>query len=184
MKILFVNACVRKESRTKILADYLIQKIEGQLTEINLGEDLPRPFDEKMLLRRNELIKKGDFEDKMFSYAKRFAEADIIVVAVPFWDFSFPALFKTFIEHVNVSGLVFKYTATGIQTLCKAKTLYYVTTMGGYNPTDFGFGYVKALCETLYGIKNVHLIKAEGLDIVGNDVGAILEAAKKEINRI
>ena len=184
MNILFVNACVRKESRTKILADYLLERLEGHVTKINLNKDLPEPFNEKMLLKRDMLIKKGDFEDEMFSYAKQFVEADIVVVAAPFWDFSFPALFKTFIEHVNVSGLVFKYTLDGIQTLCKAKTLYYVTTMGGYNPIDFGFGYVKALCNTLYGIKDVRLVKAEGLDIVGNNAHAILEAAKKEIDLI
>ena len=184
MNVLFINACVRKESRTKILADYLLEKIGGKVTEINLGKDLPQPFDEKMLLKRNELIKKEAFDDEMFLYARQFAQADIIVIAAPFWDFSFPAVFKAFIEHVNVSGLVFKYTASGIETLCKAKTLYYVTTMGGYNPVDYGFGYVKALCKTLYGIKNVRLIKAEGLDIVGNDVNAILAAAKKEIDLI
>ena len=184
MNILFINACVRKESRTKILADYLLKKLHGKITEINLNKDLPQPFNEEMLLKRNALIKENHFEDEMFSYARQFADADIIVVAAPFWDFSFPALFKTFIEHVNVSGLVFKYTATGIQTLCKAKTLYYVTAMGGYNPTDFGFGYVKALCHTLYGIDDVRLIKAEGLDIVGNDVQTILNKAKKEIDTI
>lgn len=184
MNILFVNACVRGESRTKILADCLLKKLGGNVTEINLNKDLPKPFDEKMLLKRDLLIKNGNYEDEMFLYAKKFASADVIVVAVPFWDFSFPALFKVFIEHVNVSGLVFKYTLEGIQTLCRAKTLYYVTTMGGHNPIDFGFGYVKALCDTLYGIKDVRLIKAEGLDIIGNDVRAILEAAKKEIDLI
>lgn len=184
MNVLFINACVRKESRTKKLADYLLKKLGGQVTEINLNKDLPEPFNERMLIKRSELIKEGNFDDEMFLYAKKFASADIIVVAAPFWDFSFPALFKVFIEHVNVSGLVFKYTLEGIQKLCRAKTLYYVTTMGGYNPTDFGFGYVKALCDTLYGIKDVRLIKAEGLDIIGNDVRAILEAAKKEIDLI
>lgn len=184
MNVLFINACVRKESRTKKLADYLLKKLGGQVTEINLNKDLPEPFNERMLLKRSELIKEGNFDDEMFLYAKQFVRADIIVVAAPFWDFSFPALFKVFIEHVNVSGLVFKYTLEGIQTLCRAKTLYYVTTMGGHNPIDFGFGYVKALCDTLYGIKDVRLIKAEGLDIIGNDVRAILEAAKKEIDLI
>lgn len=184
MKVLFVNACLRKESRTKILADYLLKKIGGDVQEINLGHDLPAPLSEKTLNARNALIKKGAFENEIFSYANAFANADVIVAAAPLWDFSFPAVFKAFIEHVNVSGLVFKYTASGIQTLCRAKTLYYVTTMGGYNPVDYGFGYVKALCETLYGIHDVRLIKAEGLDIIGNDVEAILAAAKKEIDNI
>ncbi|MBR2299191.1 MAG: NAD(P)H-dependent oxidoreductase [Alphaproteobacteria bacterium] len=184
MKVLFVNACVRSRSRTKILADYLIEKLGAKVDEINLNEDAPKPFDEMMLEKRDALIKKGQFDNKAFDYAKRFADADMIIIAAPFWDFSFPALLKTFIEHVNVSGIVFKYTDTGIQTLCKASKLYYVTTMGGYNPTDYGFGYIKALCGALYGIDDVRLIKAEGLDIVGNDVDEIMEKAKKEIDKM
>ena len=184
MKVLFVNACVRSQSRTKILADYLIQKLRADVDEINLGKEEPKPFNEKMIEKRDQLIKEGKFDDEMFAYARRFANADMIIVAAPYWDFSFPALLKTFIEHVSVGGIVFKYTPNGIQTLCKAQKLYYVTTMGGHNPTDFGFGYIKALGNTLYGIRDIKLIKAEGLDIVGNDVSATLEKAKKEIDEM
>lgn len=184
MKVLFVNACVRSQSRTKILADYLIEKLGAKVDEINLEKDAPKPFNEMMLEKRDELIKSGQFDDKIFDYARRFANADMIIIAAPFWDFSFPALLKIFIEHVCVSGIAFKYTNTGIQTLCKASKLYYVTTMGGYNSTDYGFGYIKALCDVLYGIDDVRLIKAEGLDIIGNDVDEIMEKAKKEIDKM
>ena len=34
---LFVNACVRKESRTKALADQLLRKLGGPYEEIRLG---------------------------------------------------------------------------------------------------------------------------------------------------
>ena len=184
MKVLFVNACVRKDSRTKILADAVLKKIGGDIQEVDLEKDLPEPLNAKTLEKRSRLIAQGAFDDEMFLYAKEFATADIIVVAAPFWDFSFPALLKAYIEQVNVSGLVFKYTAEGIKGLCKAKTLYYVTTMGGHNPIDFGFGYVKALCNEMYGIDDVRLIKAEGLDIIGNDVSAILQAAHQDIEKM
>lgn len=184
MTVLFVNACVRYGSRTKILADYLLKKLNVPFDEINLNKDYPKPFNESLLNKRNQLIQKGAFDDSMFDYAKAFSKAETIVVAAPFWDFSFPALLKTFIEHVNVNGLVFKYTDQGIVSLCKAKTLYYITTMGGYNPTDYGFGYIKALSETLYGIKNIQLIKAEGLDVMGNNVNEILDGAKKQIDQL
>ncbi|MBO4293882.1 MAG: NAD(P)H-dependent oxidoreductase [Alphaproteobacteria bacterium] len=184
MKVLFINACVRKESRTKVLADYVLRKIGGDVVEVNLNEKRPEPLNLETLNQRSQLIRQGAFDDKMFLYAKEFASADIIVMAAPFWDFSFPALLKTYIEHVNVSGIVFKYSDQGIQGLCRAQKLYYITTMGGYNTTDFGYGYVKALCNELYQIKDVRLIKAEGLDIVGNDIAGILEAARKNIDNM
>ena len=185
MTVLYVNACVRENSRTQILAQHLLKKLQKPVQEINLGQLALQPLDLELLQKRKALLKAGSTDNPMFSYAHQFAQADEIVVAAPMWDLSFPALLKTFIEHVNVGGIVFKYSDEGkIMPLCKAKTLYYVMTMGGYHQTDFGFGYVKTLCNTLYGIYDVRLFKAEGLDIVGNDVSAILQAVKKEIDSV
>ena len=35
MNILFVNACVRKESRTRILAERVLSMLDGTVTEVN-----------------------------------------------------------------------------------------------------------------------------------------------------
>ncbi|MBP5615420.1 MAG: NAD(P)H-dependent oxidoreductase [Alphaproteobacteria bacterium] len=183
MKILLINASVRADSRTKMLTDYLLLKLKGEVETIDLKTQKLQPLDDKTLAQRDALIKEKHFDYPMFDLAKQFMAADIIVMCAPMWDLSFPAMLKTFVEHINVSGLVFKYGADGrIISNCQAKVLYYVTTMGGYYTTDFGFGYIKALCDMLYQIKNVYLIKAEGLDIVGNDAAAALEKAKREID--
>lgn len=183
MKILLINASVRADSRTKMLTNYLLLKLEGDVETIDLKTQKLQPLDDKTLAQRDALIKEKHFDYPMFDLAKQFMAADIIVMCAPMWDLSFPAMLKTFVEHINVSGLVFKYGPNGnIISNCKAKMLYYVTTMGGYYSTDFGFGYIKALCDALYGIGDVRLVKAEGLDIIGNDVDAILKAAKTEID--
>jgi FMN-dependent NADH-azoreductase len=112
----------------------------------------------------------------MFDLARQFARADEIVIAAPHWDLSFPAALKQYIEQINVTGLTFAYTPEGIpQGMCRAKRLWYVSTAGGgYVPEEFGFGYVKALAESYYGISEVKLIQANGLDLEGADVEAIL----------
>ena len=83
-------------------------------------------------------------------------------------------------------GISFKYTEEGIPVgLCKANKLFYVTPAGGeYAPEEFGFGYVKALAQNYYGIQDVMMIKATGLDIYGADVEAILLAAEKTIEEM
>ena len=43
---------------------------------------------------------------------------------------------------------------------------------------NFGFDYVSALAKNFYGINDVQLVKAEGLDIYGADVSAIMQTAK------
>ena len=49
-------------------------------------------------------------DEKSYLYAKDFAEADVIVVAAPYWDLSFPSILKVFFEHINVLKLVFDYS--------------------------------------------------------------------------
>ena len=180
--ILYVNACVRNESRTRRLAEKLIDKLESvnkeEIKEVRL-ENISMPIaDEEFIIKRDILARSGRFDDPMFDLARDFASADTIVIAAPYWDLSFPAMLKQYIEQINVVGLTFKYLDNGMPMgLCKAGRLYYVTTAGGPIVSDeYGFGYVRTIAEVFYGIKDIHYIKAEGLDIVGADVEAILKA--------
>ena len=175
---LFINACVRKESRTKKLAEKLLTQLNTPYEEVRL-EDIDFPaVNEEYLAKREKLIAAGDDKNEMLSLARQFSEAETIVIAAPFWNLSFPASLKQYLELINVVGITFKYSTEGIPVgLCKAKKLFYITTAGGdFVPEEFGFGYVKALAQNYYGISDVQLIKATGLDIEGADVNAILEA--------
>ena len=49
-----------------------------------------------------------------------------------------------------------------------------MTAGGIFVPEDFGYGYVKTLCQSFCGIKDVELISATGLDVYGADVSLIL----------
>ena len=183
---LFINACVRKDSRTRKLADHLLEKIHDEIHEIRL-EDIQFPHvDEAFLDKRTSLIQKKEFDNPMFDLANQFAKADRIVMACPYWDMSFPSSVKQYFEQVNALGVTFVYTETGApKGLCKAKQLFYITTSGGNHVNaDFGFGYVNALAHAFYGIHDVKLIMAPGLDIWGADEKGIMEKAIKEIDEI
>ena len=170
--ILFINACVRGESRTKKLAEKLLEKLNRPVEEVRL-EDISFPVaNEDFLDMRDRLISEGKLDSPVFDLARQFS-----------WDLSFPAVLKQYFEQVNVVGITFRYTEEGIpEGLCKADRIFYVSTAGGgYAPTEFGFGYVKALAQGYYGIGAVRLIEAVGLDIYGADVEAILEEAEETI---
>ncbi|MBO6061718.1 MAG: NAD(P)H-dependent oxidoreductase, partial [Clostridia bacterium] len=141
---LFINACVRRGSRTKMLADRVLLWSDDEVEEIKLAELSFGPTDEAYLDLRDRLIAANDFSDPIFAPAKQFASAERIVIAAPYWDLSFPAALKQYLEKVNVPGVTFYYTPEGFpRGLCRAKELVYVTTAGGaYVPEDFGFGYV------------------------------------------
>lgn len=185
MNILYIDSTVRKGSRTSQLAEYLLGKLDGDITRVKLCKsELPKA-DSSFLEKRDRACASGDFSDNMFEPAKQFAAADIIVVAAPYWDLSFPAALKQYFEQINVIGLTFAYTEKGLPVgLCKAKKLFYVTTAGGrIISEEYGFGYVNALAKTFYGIEECTCIKAEGLDIYGADVKALVSSAKSEIDR-
>lgn len=191
--ILFINACVRKDSRTKRLADHLISELcdsagneHTEVKEVSLKDiDFPKT-DEAFLQYRDACVAASDFSDPIFDLAKDFALADCIVIAAPFWDLSFPAVLKHYFEQINVTGITFTYSPEGIpQGLCRAKSLYYVTTAGGsIFSEEFGYGYVKALAQGFYGITETRMIKAEGLDIDGADVEEILKKGQRDVSLI
>ena len=132
---------------------------------------------------RNRLSDAGKYDDPSFDLARQFAAADRIVIAAPYWDLSFPASVKQYFEQICVNGLTFMYTPEGFpKGLCRARKLYYVTTAGGqFVPEEFGFGYVRALAQNFYGIDEVELIKAVGLDIQGADAEGILQESMRAI---
>ena len=183
--LLFINACVRETSRTKRLADRLLSVLGEPVTELRLADIVFPKADEAFLQRRDRLLAEQDHGDDMFALARQFAAADEIVIAAPFWDLSFPAALKAYFEQIIVVGVTFRYTPEGVpEGLCRAKRLIYVTTVGGdFFPEAFGFGYVEALAKSFYGIGDVALVKATGVDLVGAPVEEILAACEDEIAR-
>ena len=180
--ILFVNGCVRENSRTLELAQAVLARETGMVEEVRLYPDGPDGLDAGKLAWRDELLASGEYDHPMFRLARQFAAADTIVLAAPYWDLAFPAKVRAYLEEVTVSGITFRYGENGIpQGLCRAKRLIYVTTAGGPIFQNYGYEYIKALAQGFYGIPNVSIVKAEGLDIRGADPEAIMAQAKAEI---
>lgn len=180
---MFINACARPCSRTLELAETLLKKLKGDTKEIKLYETHFPALDLNGMEKRDQAVQKNDFSDPVFVAAKQFSAADIIVIAAPYWDMMFPAVLKTYFENITVSGITFRYSDQGRpESLCRAKSLYYITTAGGFiGQNDFGFAYVKALAQNFFEIPQIYRYTAEGLDIFGADVEKIMCQAKATI---
>ena len=184
-RILFVNACVRRDSRTRRLAEHLLGLVGGDAEEARLEESAFPVADEAFLSKRDGLIAAGRFDDPMFALARRFAEADTVVIAAPCWDHSFPAAVKQYIEQISVVGLTFRYNEDNRpEGLCRGKRLYYVTTAGGevFRP-EFGFGYIDFLARSVFGFEETKQFCAENLDVWGADAEGILKRTMEEMDR-
>ncbi|MDO4286660.1 MAG: NAD(P)H-dependent oxidoreductase [Eubacteriales bacterium] len=186
-KLLVINACVlRDQSRTDRLLrtwlDTVNREKEYEIEELILEREHICGLTSETLQQRNALLAAKDVDHTMFRYARQLLKADELAIAAPFWDMGFPASLKCWLEAVSVTGLTFHYLPDGTpEGLCHARKLTYITTAGGYfYERNDGYEYVKMLCN-LFGIHQTRLISAEGLDIVGNDVEAILQSTEKEI---
>ncbi len=184
-RILFVNCCVtvHEPSRTKRLAEaflaaYLEKHPSAVVEERNLMELDLRPLDARAVLRRNELSDACARGAEEFLEAEKFAAADLIVIAAPYWEMSFPALLRIYIEQISALNIAFRYRDDGQQEgLCRAKRMVYLTTAGGpVEGNDYGADYLRGLCG-VYGIPEFDSLAAECMDIEGLDSDKILDGA-------
>lgn len=182
MSVLFINGCFRAGSRTLQLAEEYLKNYENQVIRVELGE-LQLPVLDKVNTEKYcKAVADHNFSDSMFDYGKQFAEAEEIVIAAPFWNYSIPAQLHNYLELVCSQGVTFDINAEGrYGSLCKAKKLTYITTAGGFIPEqDHAWSYIKDLAQVFWDIKELAYFKAEGLDIIGTDVEKTLSEVFKK----
>lgn len=179
MKILYVNAAFRAGSRTARLAEAYLARCSGEVTRVDLGTAGLQPLDSRSLEIYSESVGRDQFADPMFDCAKQFAQADEIVIAAPFWNYSVPAALHTYLELVCTQGITFGLTPDGsYYSKCRAGQLTYITTAGGYlPPEDHAFGYIRTLAESFWHIPKIRCIQVDGLDLAGTDPEAKLAEA-------
>lgn len=173
--VLYIDCCIREgQSRTAKLAESFLSALPGDcaISRLNLmGEGL-LPLYGPFFRERERLLAAGALDHPRFRYARQLAEADIAVIAAPFWDLSFPALLKIYIENVSVEGITFRSSAEGLTGLCRGTDLVFLTTRGGIyagdDPLEQGTAYLKGI-RRFFGFRRFHTVSANGLDVQGCD---------------
>ena len=181
---LYINCCIRGEqSRTRRLAEAFFAALskDWQVTAVNLMEEDLRPLDGESLAARDALLLAGRTDAPWFDRARQLAKADLIVIAAPFWDMSFPALLKVYIENVSVEGVTFRSTPEGLEGLCKAERCVFLTTRGGAypaeDPMEQAVPYLRAI-QKFFGIGALACVAADGLDLDGSVAESLVAEAQ------
>ena len=189
-KILFLASCIKaSESRTKKIATAMIQELQKSnlftVETVVVDETSMVPLGLKEYKNRRQLLDDQKMDDPLFDYAKQFASADLIVIAAPFWDMSFPAKLKTYFENIAVAGFTFINTEDGNSVgVCKADKMVYITTRGMNIPDghimEQAAPYLKAL-TIFFGIKDFEMVSAYGLDVsTATETENRIEMAKQQ----
>ena len=187
-KILFVNACVREEkSRTLRLARAFLEAYAqynpaDRITERNLMRERLEPLYPETLAQQEALEEARAFDHPMFAVAREFVAADKIVIAAPFWELSFPAILRIYLERASAVNLTFGYDEDGRRrSFCQAEKLLYITTRGGdfsgeRAGLEMGGRQMEALSRH-FQIPDYQCLSADGLDDQRFDGAAIMAGA-------
>lgn len=180
---LYIDCCVRGgASRTRRLAEAFFAALPEawEVTRMNLMREDLRPLSGELFERREALLQAGRLDDPRFDRARQLARADLVVIAAPFWDMSFPSLLKVYIENVSVEGITFRSTAEGLKGLCAAERCVFLTTRGGVypdgDPMEQAVPYLRAI-QRFFGFGELACVAADGLDLEGADAQALVADA-------
>ena len=114
MKLLFVNCCISQRgeaSRTLALAKAYLEAFSKSHPDWQVETVSPeallalRPFDAAALDARQALASVRAWDAPVFDLARQLRAADRIVVAAPFWDLSYPAALRTYMQYISANGV-------------------------------------------------------------------------------
>ncbi|HCU64742.1 MAG TPA: FMN-dependent NADH-azoreductase [Rheinheimera sp.] len=109
--------------------------------------------------------------------------ADVILIGVPMYNFGVPSQLKAWFDRIARAGVTFKYTDKGPVGLLDDKPVVFFLTRGGLYkdlPQDTQTPYLVNFFNFI-GLRNLHFIFAEGLNMGAEPAAAALEAARVAI---
>ena len=189
-KVLYIKADAKDDehSRTFQLSNAFVEEYkkenpEDEIITLNLYEEgigfLPKGKLDELVVTKDDPKR----DHPILKYAYQFLEADKYIISAPFWNLSFPAILKAYIDYITQAGITFKYTEEGPKGTCQGNKALYVVTRGGnylsepLSNLEMGERYLRVLLNFL-GIEDLTTLSADGMDIIGNDPDKILEDAK------
>lgn len=152
-----------------------------ELVNVDLYDEKP-PFYSYELYRRawypvsDESYEPSKAEDMAINYATRQAElvneADVLVLTMPMWNFSMPAIMKAWMDQVLSPGLTFEITQDeGIKPLHKIQSVVLLVASGSvYKEEDVRdalSGQVRAAFGFI-GIDSIEIVWADGQNALYN----------------
>ncbi len=111
--------------------------------------------------------------------------ADVIVFAVPMYNFSVPSTLRAYFDHIARAGVTFRYTTEGPKGLLQGKQTFVFVARGGVYPAsaDTQTPYLRQFLGFL-GMNDVQFVYAEGLAMGDEARASGLAAARQSLARL
>lgn len=153
-----INQLLKKDPGSKVVVrDLALDPIPH--LEIQHFTSFAIPYEE-----RNDAQKEASkYSDQAL---KEIQNADILVIGVPFYNFSFPSTLKSWIDHIAVAGKTFSYADGSLKGLLQNKKVYLNFAIGGMYEHKEIIDNIEDYLRSLFGfigITDVEVFRSEGM---------------------
>jgi FMN-dependent NADH-azoreductase len=196
-RLLHIIATPREnESRTLQVSESFLEAFQEShpdwvIDELNLSKEKLPPLSMKSVSGKYILLEGKDLFGSLretwaeiIQHIERFKTADFYLISTPMWNFHIPYMLKQYIDLIVQPKYLFRYKEDGtVEGLLKDKKMVVITSRGGRysrenEKYDFQEPYLKAIFGFV-GITDIHLIKAEPMDMGLEIQKAKIEEAQK-----
>jgi len=173
-KILRIDASMRKKgSYSRALSHRLTAQLKGQTSSIVKERDLADgiPFINEAWIEANftDVAARTAEQRAVLSFSDalicELKNANTVVISLPIYNFSVPAVFKAWIDQVARANVTFRYGDNGPEGLLEDKKAYVIISSGGTqlgSDIDYVSGYIHHMLGFI-GIKDVTIIDSSGI---------------------
>ncbi len=194
-KTLIVQFTPRGErSATLKLLKEFQARVEGDVEVLDLCTDTPdllMPSNLPSYFKRDYMGETLTAEESeplagFDRYIAQVKNADVVVLAYPMYNFSFPAVVKAWFDGILLKGHTWTMNDKGFVGLMKGKKALVLTTSGGTYHSDYGnlaFEHSISLSKSLFqfmGFEEIEVVRAEGLNMNPDEKKAQILAESKE----
>jgi FMN-dependent NADH-azoreductase len=176
LRVLEINSSGRQQGSTsRKLVGELIAALESRhgsvdVTSRNLADGVPFVDDAWIAANFTAEEDRDDVQRAVLAYSDRLVaelqNAETIVIGVPIYNFSIPAVLKAWIDMTARARLTFRYTENGPKGLLEGKKAYIIVASGGVkvgSDYDFATPYLRHALGFV-GITDIEFIGAEQLN--------------------
>lgn len=183
MKLLHIVATTRGDkSRTLQISNKFLLELKAkhsnlEVETLNLSEAALPTISCEMAEAKYDTMKGLSVNDndnsdwtKIVNYAQDFLTYDVYVISSPMWNFTVPYQLKHYIDVIMQPGILFRFTANGVEGLATNKKMFCITTRGSdysegtyMHQFDFQEPYLKSIFG-MAGIYDVTFLNAQPMD--------------------
>ncbi|MES2672649.1 MAG: NAD(P)H-dependent oxidoreductase [Pseudomonadota bacterium] len=169
----FVQSWLAKHTNGKVVVRDLAEEAVPHLNAAQVSAFFT-PAEERNELQQSFV----DYSDLLIDELKK---ADAIVIGVPLYNFGIPSTLKAYFDQLARAGVTFQYSETGPVGLLADKPVHIIAARGGFHmgkTSDSQTAYLNTFLNFL-GLKSIHYIYAEGLNLTAEKAQSLSNARDK-----